>query len=187
VRVAVVVKRDLKLRLSAATPARYQGWTTNTARRGPAKFDRFTVEPESDVADPSGRSPRSLTRELLEASLQAPVPLGSGAIEVRLVLNEWLFDLNHATTRRRWSLASRSRALPGCLGENPILILEAVNDLALLPAELPATEISRNETDDESADRAPIPTQRTVVARHPAQSQKRCRFWTLRGTAARQG
>jgi hypothetical protein len=70
---------------------------------------------------------------------------------------------------------SKSRG-PELLGENPILILEAVNDLALLPAELPTTEISRNETDDESADRATIPTERTVVARHPAQSQKALPF-----------
>jgi hypothetical protein len=33
----------------------------------------------------------------------------------------------------------------------PILILEAVNDVALLLAELPTTEVSGNESDDKSA------------------------------------
>ena len=35
---------DLELRFSAATPARYKVWTTNTGRTVQPRFDRFTVD-----------------------------------------------------------------------------------------------------------------------------------------------
>jgi hypothetical protein len=56
---------DPELRFSAAAAARHLVWNTNTARTVEPRLDRFTVEPEIDVADLSGKSSRSLAREPL--------------------------------------------------------------------------------------------------------------------------
>ena len=69
---------------------------------------------------------------------------------VRLVLNLWLEIPVRQLHDDSGRLEPKSRAL-GLLPENPILILEAVNDLALLLAELPTTEISGTDTHHKSA------------------------------------
>lgn len=82
---------DLELRFSAATPGRYQLWTTNTARtvRQP-KFDRFAVEPESGVADPLRDIFAQVDGGMIIGVPPRPVPLGSEPVAVGLLLNEWL-------------------------------------------------------------------------------------------------
>jgi hypothetical protein len=61
------------------------------------------------------------------------------------------FDLNQATYTPMLVVAESKSPAPEMLAESPTLILEAVNDFALLLAELPTAEVSGNETDDESA------------------------------------
>ena len=69
---------------------------------------------------------------------------------IRLVRKEWL-SIPTRPLKPALVMAEPNPRAPEMLTENPILIVEVVNDLGLLPAELPTTEISANETDDKSA------------------------------------